>query len=140
MSSKLQRLLDGYLDGDVERELYQVKRAEILGKKKLLEEKNEQATLGVSTWVEPMKQWIETAVSICKIAKGDDLDAKKSLCLEVFGSNLQIRQKEVVIDDDQFLHSPQENIWLWLRQSLEKAARSGDQISESSIVVRVRRL
>ena len=133
-------MLDGYLDGDVERELYQVKRAEILGKKKLLEEKNEQATLGVSTWVEPMKQWIETAVSICKIAKGDDLDAKKSLCLEVFGSNLQIRQKEVVIDDDQFLHSPQENIWLWLRQSLEKAARSGDQISESSIVVRVRRL
>ena len=136
----MQRLLDGYLDGDVERELYQVKRAEILGKKKLLEEKNEQATLGVSTWVEPMKQWIETAVSICKIAKGDDLDAKKSLCLEVFGSNLQIRQKEVVIDDDQFLHSPQENIWLWLRQSLEKAARLGDQISESSIVVRVRRL
>jgi hypothetical protein len=35
----------------------------------------------------------------------------------------------------QFLHSPQENIWLWLRQSLEKAARSGDKISESSILV-----
>ena len=26
LSSKLQRLLDGYLDGDVERELYQAKR------------------------------------------------------------------------------------------------------------------
>ena len=35
----------------------------------------------------------------------------------------------------QFLHSPQENIWLWLRQSLEKAARQGDKISESSILV-----
>ena len=32
---------------------------------------------------------------------------------------------------------PQENIWLWLRQSLEKAARSGDQISESSILVAI---
>ena len=51
----MQRLLDSYLNGDVERELYQDKRAEILGKKKLLEEKIEQATLGVSTWVEPMK-------------------------------------------------------------------------------------
>ena len=50
---KMQRLLDSYLDGDVERELYQDKRAEILGKKKLLEEQIEQATLGVSTWVEP---------------------------------------------------------------------------------------
>ena len=42
----MQRLLDSYLNGDVERELYQDKRAEILGKKKLLEEKIEQATLG----------------------------------------------------------------------------------------------
>jgi len=56
LSEKMQRLLDSYLDGDVERELYQDKRAEILGKKKLLEEQIEQATLGVSAWVEPMKQ------------------------------------------------------------------------------------
>ena len=135
LSSKLQRLLDSYLDGDVERELYQVKRAEILGEKKRLQEQIEQSSLGVLIWIEPMKRWLETAVSICKIAKGDDLDAKKSLCLEIFGSNLKIQNKNVVAGDDQFLHSPQENIWLWLRQSLEKAARSGDQISESSIVV-----
>lgn len=86
LSDKLARLLDGYLDGDIERELYQDKRAEILGKKKLLQEQIEQATLGVSTWVEPMKAlWIETAVSICKITKNDDLAAKKLLCLEIFG-------------------------------------------------------
>lgn len=106
LSSKLQRLLDSYLDGDVERELYQDKRTEILGKKKLLEEKIEQATLGVLTWIEPMKKWLETAVSICKIAKSDDLAAKKSLCLEIFGSNLKIQNKNVVAGDDQFLHSP----------------------------------
>lgn len=136
LSEKMQRLLDSYLDGDVERELYQDKRAEILGKKKLLEEKIEQATLGVSTWVEPMKQWIETAVSIRKIAKGDDLNAKKSLCLEIFGSNLQIRQKEVVINDDHFLNSPQKNCWSALRAASEKAARSGDRFRFSSDLVR----
>ncbi|MDO4780772.1 MAG: hypothetical protein Q4A34_00015 [Candidatus Saccharibacteria bacterium] len=69
LSSKLQRLLDGYLDGDVERELYQIKRADILGEKKRLQEQIEQFSLGVLTWVEPMKKWLETAVSICKIAK-----------------------------------------------------------------------
>ena len=132
----MQRLLDSYLNGDVERELYQDKRAEILGKKKLLEEKIEQATLGVLTWVKPMKKWIETSVSICKIAKGDDLDAKKSLCLEIFGSNLQIRQKEVVINDDQFLNSPQKNRWSALRAASEKAARSGDRFRFSSDLVR----
>ena len=163
LSEKMQRLLDSYLDGDVERELYQDKRAEILGKKKLLEEQIEQTTLGVSAWVEPMKQWIETVVSICKIAKGDDLNAKKSLCLEIFGSNLQIRQKEVVINDDQFLNShvprarnftvdnqlppedslanchrqfsPQKNRWSALRAASEKAARSGDRFRFSSDLV-----
>ena len=127
LSEKMQRLLDSYLDGDVERELYRDKRAEILGKKKLLQEQVEQAALGVSTWVEPMKTWIETAVSICKIAKSDDLQAKKSLCLEIFGSNLQMRQKEVVINDDQFLSSPQKNRWSALRAASEKAAREGDR-------------
>jgi hypothetical protein len=81
------------------------------------------------------EKWIETAVSICKIAKSDDLLAKKSLCLEIFGSNLKMRQKEVVVNDDQFLHSPQENIWVWLRQSLEKIAPQGDNFRFSSDLV-----
>ena len=89
--------------------------AEMLGEKKRLQEQIEQSSLGVLTWVEPMKRWLETAVSICKIAKSDDLAAKKSLCLEIFGSNLKIRNKNVVAGDDQFLHSLKKNIWLWLR-------------------------
>ena len=125
LSEKLQRLLDSYLDSDVDRELYQAKRAEILGEKKLLQEQIEQTALGVSTWVEPMKIWIETAVSICRIAKSDDLLAKKALLLEIFGSNLQMRQKEVVINDDQFLTSPQKNRWQALRAASEKTARMG---------------
>ena len=139
-SDKLQRLLDSYLDGDVERELYQTKRAEILGQKKRLQEQIEQTSLGVLTWVEPMKQWLERAVSIRSIAKSDDLLAKKSLCLEIFGSNLKIQNRNVVINDDQFLHSPQENIWLALRAAKEKAAHSRHNFEISSVLVRVRRL
>ena len=140
LSDKLARLLDGYLDGDIERELYQDKRAEILGKKKLLQERIEQATLGVSTWVEPMKTWIETAVSICKIAKSDDLSAKKLLCLEIFGSNLKMRQKEVVVHDDQFPISPQKNRWQALRAASEKIAPEGDNFRFGSELVRVGRI
>ncbi len=140
LSEKLQRLLDSYLDGDVDREIYQDKRAEILGEKKLLQEKIEQTALGVSTWVEPMKQWIETAVSICKIAKSDDSLAKKALLLEIFGSNLKMRQKEVVINDDQFLISPLKNRWQALRAATEKAARQGDRFRFSSDLVRVARI
>jgi site-specific DNA recombinase len=140
LSGKLQRLLDSYLDGDVERELYQDKRAEILGQRKRLEEKIEQSTLGVLTWVEPMNRWIERAVSICKIAESDDLPAKKSLCLEIFGSNLKMQNKNVVVNDDQFLHSPQKNIWPALRAAKEKAALAGDNFRFSSDLVRVARI
>ena len=140
LGEKMQRLLDGYLDGDIERSMYQDKRAELLGQKKRLEEKIEQATVGVLTWVEPMNAWLERAVSICKIAKSDDLAAKKSLLLEIFGSNLKMRQKEVVENDDQFLISPLKSHWQALRAAREKAALAGDQISESSILVRVERV
>ena len=140
LSEKMQRLLDGYLDGDIERELYQDKRVELLGQKKRLEEKIEQATVGVLTWVEPMEAWLKRAVSICKIAKSDDLVAKKSLLLEIFGSNLKMQNKNVVVNDDQFPNSPQKNLWYALRAAKEKAAHSGDKISESSILVRVERV
>ena len=140
LSGKLQRLLDSYLDGDVERELYQDKRAEILGQKKRLEEKIEQATVGVLTWVEPMNRWLERAVSICKIAESNDLPAKKLVLLEIFGSNLKMQNKNVVVNDDQFLHSPQENIWPALRAAKEKAAHAGDNFRSSSDLVRVERV
>jgi hypothetical protein len=39
----------------------------------------------------------------------------------------------------QFLHSPQENIWVWLRQSLEKIAPQGDNFRFSSDLVAVLR-
>ena len=41
LTEKIQWLFDSYLDGDVERKLYQDKRAKILDKKKLLEEQIE---------------------------------------------------------------------------------------------------
>ena len=140
LSDKLQRLLDGYLEGDIERELYQVKRAEILGQKKRLEEKIEQATVGVLTWVEPMTAWFERAVSICKIAKSDDLLAKKSLLLEIFGSNLKMQNKEVVARDDQFPNPPLKPHWQALRAAREKTAQCAANSDFSSVMVRMGRI
>jgi hypothetical protein len=74
-----------------------------------------------------MSAWLERAVSICNITKSNDLLAKKSLCLEIFGSNLKMRQKEVVVNDDQFLTSPHKTRWQALRAAKEKTAPSGRQ-------------
>ena len=55
---------------------YHLWTAEMLGEKKRLQEQTEQSSLGVLVWVEPMKKWLETAVSICKIAKSNNQSAK----------------------------------------------------------------
>ncbi len=87
---KLQRLLDGYLDQDIEREVYLKKKAELLGEKKSLEEKNHQFEHNQNSWVEPMRKWIKEAENLAKTAQDNDLNAKQVIAKEIFGSNLSL--------------------------------------------------
>ncbi len=116
--SKLQRLLDSYLDQDIDRETYQAKKSELMSKKKSLEEKSTILTRNNLAWVEPMKQWIETAVSICEITKSTDLLAKKSLAREIFGSNLILQNKTARPSAPKSLFPPQKNRWVLLRKTI----------------------
>ena len=125
ITAKLQRLLDSYLDQDIDRPDYVAKKAELMSQKKTLDEKMSGLTLGHNTWVEPMKKWLETAVSICKIANGGDLEAKKLLCGEIFGLNLFLENRKVGINADQFLSSPQKNKWVLLRKTALKLTKKG---------------
>ena len=134
LSDKLQRLLDGFLDGILEREVYTQKKAEIMSQKKTIEEQISDLTLGTLEWVEPLNNWLERAVSICKIAYSTDQKAKKSLLLEIFGLNLKLKNKNVVAFSDPKSHSPQENILVWLRQMHEKIAQMGDNSAKSLIL------
>ena len=124
LQSKLQRLLDSYLDQDIDRETYVQKKAELMGEKKSLEEQNSKLTLTSNTWVEPMRNWLKRANSICKISGSDDLEAKKSLAKEIFGSNLFLQSQKTQPSAATISFSPPENIWSALRATKEKAALS----------------
>ena len=50
LQSKLRRLLDSYLDQDIEREIYLAKKAELMSEKKSLEEQNSKLTLANNAW------------------------------------------------------------------------------------------
>ena len=134
LSGKLQRLLDSFLDGVIERDIYVAKKAELMSEKKSLEEKMSDFTLGQIDWVEPMQKWLEKAVAICKIAQSPDLNAKKSLLLEIYGLNLRLKNKNVRCEAAGKSHSPQENLWSVLRTAKAKAALSGDKIAKSLIL------
>ncbi len=85
---KLQRLLDGYLEQDIEREIYRQEKQKLLLEKKLLEEKIIRIEQKQNDWLEPMKIWINYAQNLTKIARDSDLLEKKVAAKEIFGSNL----------------------------------------------------
>ncbi|MEK7616759.1 MAG: recombinase family protein [Patescibacteria group bacterium] len=95
INEKLQRLLDSYLEQDIERDIYLVKKSELLSQKKKLEEQILSFQQTKNAWLEPMKQWIMEAAAAANIARGEDLNEKKVLALKIFGSNLKLTDKIV---------------------------------------------
>jgi site-specific DNA recombinase len=94
ISIKLQRLLDSYLDQDVDRDSYLNKKSELLSQKKTLEEQISRFLQTHHAWLEPMREWIIEAAGAANIARGKDLNAKKVLAQKIFGSNLILSDKK----------------------------------------------
>ena len=92
--TKLQRLLDSYLDQDIEKETYRKKKQEFIIKKKTLEESIISLQQSHNAWLEPMKEWISDAASAPSIARGNDLIQKRVLLKKAFGSNLRLTHQK----------------------------------------------
>ncbi|MFZ5845594.1 MAG: recombinase family protein [Patescibacteria group bacterium] len=95
VNDKLQRLLDSYLDQDIERDIYLVKKSEFLALKKKLEEQILKFQQTQNAWLEPFKNWIKEAANAANIARGNNLGEKKVLAQKIFGSNLTLSDKKV---------------------------------------------
>ncbi len=119
LQSKLQRLLDGYLDQDIERETYLAKKAELMSEKKSLEEQSAKLTLANTSWLEPFKAWIDEANGLCNLAKSDNLTEKKTQIRKIFGSNLILSNKQAQLRCPKSQKSPLEKHWTALRAALQ---------------------
>ncbi|MBI5071957.1 recombinase zinc beta ribbon domain-containing protein [Candidatus Falkowbacteria bacterium] len=96
LKMKLQRLLDSYLEQDIEREVYLEKKAKFISEKKSLEEKIVHLKQKRTGWIEPMKEWIKEAENLPKIAREHNLLDKKVMAKKIFGSNLRLTGGQVV--------------------------------------------
>ena len=95
INQKLQRLLDGYLEQDIEREIYREQKTKLLMEKKSLDEKMARIEQKQNDWLEPMKEWIKVALNLVKIASDNNLLNKKVVAKEIFGSNLRLASRAV---------------------------------------------
>ncbi|MBT5758015.1 MAG: recombinase family protein, partial [Candidatus Marinimicrobia bacterium] len=87
VSQKLQRLLDAYLDQDIEQETYRSEKAELLSRKKSLEEKIGNLEQGAIAWVEPLRNWIKDAQILGEMGEKASLPLKKQNLQKIFGLN-----------------------------------------------------
>ncbi len=95
IQTKLQRLLDGYLEQDIEREIYREQKAKLLMAKKSLDEKMARIEQKQNDWLEPFQNWIKVALTLVKIARDSNLQDKKVAAKEIFGSNLRLASRAV---------------------------------------------
>jgi len=136
LSKKLERLLSGYLDQDIEKEIYRVEKGKLILQKKSLEEEITNLSHKQNDWLEPFTKWLKDAQSLDKIASDSDLFAKKVCAKEIFGSNLLLGEKLVRASAPKILNSLGEfggNPWDALRASRISAS----QKPSSSILVRL---
>ena len=136
LQGKLQRLLDGYLDQDIDQLTYKAKQAELMSDKKSLEEQVSKHTLAANVWVEPMRQWLKTAVLLRETANNGSLLAKKEALLQIDGLNLFLKTKKAQPMAAQNSFLPPENIWSALRAAKQKTAQMRRKTQESLILVR----
>ena len=121
LQGKLKRLLDSYLDQDIDQPTYKAKQAELMSDKKSLEEQISKLTLASNAWVEPMREWLRQAVSLCEIAKNNSLVAKKEALLQIEGLNLFLKSKKAQPTAAPEISPPLKNPWHSLREAKEKS-------------------
>ena len=131
IENKLQRLLDSYLEQDIEREAYLEKKAALLSEKKSLTEKMTAFEQKRTGWVEPMRKWIKEAENLPKIARESDLFQKKVAAKEIFGSNLVLARRQVRPVEINHQENPIQKHWSAIASAHQKIGK----IAESLLVV-----
>ena len=111
ISLKLQRLLDGYLEQDIEQEIYRTEKAKLLSEKKSLEEQSANLEQKRTGWLEPLREWIKEAENLPKIAQESNLFRKKVVCRTLFGSNLVLANREARLRAPSGEDFPPQNQW-----------------------------
>ena len=95
---KLNKLLDGYLEGIIDGEIYKTKKNELFDEKVQIQEDISRIKSDGSSWLEPFKEFIENAFSASKIARAKNTDEELVNLLKTVGSNFVLDNRRILLD------------------------------------------
>ena len=94
---KLDRLVNAFLDGVIDKEVYLVKKDELIKTKTDLLQKKSDFGRKRNNWIEPLRDWIKTAHHAEKLASSEDFYEIKSF-VEKIGTNRRLLDRKIFLD------------------------------------------
>ena len=90
--TKLDRLVNEFLDGTIEKQVYLAKKDELIKQKLALKQKKTDFGQKWNNWIEPLRQWVRDAHNAEKLAVSNDFDEIKSFVGKI-GTNRLLTNK-----------------------------------------------
>ena len=117
------RLTDLYVSQDIDRDAYLLRKRALMSERKSAEEQIIRLKHDFTTWLQPLREWINEGVKLNEIAQNNDLPSKKLSLQKIFGSNLTLQSREA--------RGISKNQWL----SLATAKENSGKIELSTLLV-----
>ncbi len=90
----LNKLVSAYLDGDIPKENYLLKKEELLTRKQILSQNLKDSRGGGQSWIKPLKEWISVTKNATFVASSGNLSELREIVFQV-GLNPQLVDKTV---------------------------------------------
>ena len=126
LDQKLNLLLDSYLDGVIDADTYKKKKNELFEEKLKKEEIITKIQNNVSSWLEPMREWIGSALSCAKIAAAKNTCEDLAIFAKTVGSNFFLSNRRLVPEYNQGFAE----LFAYLRVQSQPSASSTESLSE----------
>ncbi len=94
IDEKVVRITDLYVEQDIDRDTYLSRKRILMSERKSVEEQIVRLEHDATAWLQPLREWIQTASMLDGIAKNNDLSSQKSSLQKIFGSNLTLSSRE----------------------------------------------
>ena len=127
---KLDKLINTFLDGDIEKETYLKKKEELIQTKKDLSTQRSDFGRKGNNWIEPLKEWVLSAHQAEKLAFSNDFHEMKSFVKKI-GTNHQLFNKKM-----SFQYKAPFNILLRYKGEIEQATPPNRRGSEAQNITK----
>src|SRR3989338_10069504 len=101
LDQKLNLLLDSYLDGVIDANTYKNKKNELFEEKLKKEEEIAKIKTDGSSWLEPFREWIGSALSCAKIARAKNTSEEIAFFGKTVGSNFFLTNRQLALNYNQ---------------------------------------